>query len=162
MALEHEYPLSPTDLFGTVTDLDYLRARHARFGGVGTPEVESGDYLVVVRGSRQLPVDKIPSAARPFLGDGIIVQEDVWTLPDDDDGPVTATWQAHVGGAPAKLGGEHRIEAAEAGSLYTITADVSIRVPLLGGRLEQQVSGYLDLLISKELDFLADWIAEHR
>ena len=41
MALEHEYPLSPAELFGVLTDLDYLKARHERFGGVGTPTVEA-------------------------------------------------------------------------------------------------------------------------
>jgi len=65
MALAHDYPLSPPDLFATVTDMAYLTARHARFGGVGTPEVEAGDYLVVVRGSRQLPEDKIPGRPVP-------------------------------------------------------------------------------------------------
>jgi hypothetical protein len=162
MALEHDYALAPTDLFATVTDLAYLTARHARFGGVGTPEVEATDYLVVVRGSRQLPEDKIPGPARPFLGDGVIVQVDTWTLPDDDDGPVTATWQAHVHNAPARLGGEHRIEPLGAGSRYSISVDVSIRVPLIGGRLEEQVGGYLHLLIGKELEYLDQWISENR
>ena len=42
MALVHDYALAPSDLFATVTDLAYLTARHARFGGVGTPEEIGG------------------------------------------------------------------------------------------------------------------------
>lgn len=160
MSLVHDYPLAPEDLFAVVTDPAYLAARGARFGGVGTPEVEQQGDLVVVRTQRQLPPDKIPGPARGMVGNGIIEQEDSWTLPDDD-GRVTATWQAHLGSAPASLGGEHRIVAADEGARYTITVDVRVHIPLLGRRLEDQVGGYLQLLISKELDYLAHWIDEN-
>lgn len=160
MPLQHDYPLAPEALFAVVTDPAYLGARGARFGGVGTPEVERQGYLVVVRTQRQLPPDKIPGPARGMVGNGIIEQEDTWTLPDDDNGSVTATWRAHLGSAPAALGGEHRITVIDDGSRYAITVDVKVHIPLLGRKLEDQVSGYLQLLIGKELDFLGDWITE--
>lgn len=161
MPLEHDYSLAPEDLFAVVTDPGYLSARGSRFGGVGAPEVEHQDYLVVVRTKRQLPPDKIPGPARGMVGNGIIEQEDSWTLPDDDDGPVTATWRAHLGSAPASLGGEHRIVALDDGARYTISVDVKVHIPLLGRKLEDQVGGYLHLLISKELDFLQQWIDDN-
>ena len=162
MALEHEYELPPAELFAAVTDPDYLAARNARFGGVGTPQVDDVDDTVVVRISRQLPADKVPGPVRPFLGDGVIVLVDTWTPPADDASPVTATWRADVANAPAQLGGEHLIEPTDDGSRYTITVDVSIKIPFVGRKLEQQVAGYLDSLISKELDYLAEWISENR
>jgi len=162
MALEHVYPLSPTDLFAAVTDQDYLAARNARFGGIGEPLVTTEADQVVVSTTRQLPTDKIPGPIRSMVGDGIIVQVDTWTLPDAGAGVVTATWRADVGNAPAQLGGEHTIEAAEAGSRYLITVDVTVKVPLVGRQLASQVAGYLNQLIAKEQEYLAEWIVENR
>ncbi|HUW16981.1 MAG TPA: DUF2505 domain-containing protein [Actinomycetes bacterium] len=162
MALEHEYPLSPLELFATVTDLDYLVARHARFGGVGDPEVTTQDGQVVVSITRQLPTDKIPGPVRSMVGDGIIVQIDTWNQPGETADLVTATWRADVGNAPAQLGGAHTIEAVAAGAKYLISVDVTIRVPLVGRQLASQVAGYLNQLIAKEQEYLAEWIAENR
>jgi hypothetical protein len=162
MALEHEYTLSPTDLFAALTDPAYLVARNARFGGVGEPTVtDEGDH-VVVSTTRQLPTDKVPGPVRSMVGDGIIVQVDTWTSPDAYASLVTATWRADVGSAPAELGGEHAIQAVAAGSLYAITVDVTIKVPLVGRQLASQVSGYLNQLIAKEQSYLAEWVAENR
>lgn len=161
MTLEHDYPLAPEALFSVVTDPTYLAARSSRFGGVGSPEVDHQDYLVVVRVRRQLPLDKIPSPARSMVGDGIIEQEDTWTIPDDDGGPVTASWRANLGSAPARLGGEHHIQPLGEGSRYRVTVDVSVHIPLIGGQIADKVGGYLNLLIGKELDFLGEWITDN-
>ncbi|MDH4160555.1 MAG: DUF2505 domain-containing protein [Actinomycetota bacterium] len=162
MALEHEYPLSPLDLFAAVTDPGYLAARSTRFGGVGEPLVTADGDQVVVSTTRQLPTDKVPGPIRSMVGDGIIVQIDTWDQPDDGTDVVTATWRADVGSAPARLGGEHTIEAAGAGSLYVITVDVTVKVPLVGRQLASQVAGYLNQLIGKEQEYLAEWIVENR
>jgi hypothetical protein len=162
MALEHEYPLSPADLFAAVTDTAYLVARSARFGGVGDPEVSDDGGQRVVRTTRRLPTDKIPGPVRPMVGDGMIVQIDTWDRPGAEPEVVSATWRADVGSAPARLGGDHTIEATDDGSRYTITVDVTIKVPFVGGKLSAQVAGYLDQLIAKEQEYLAVWIAENR
>jgi hypothetical protein len=161
MAVEHEYPLTPVELFAMVTDPGYLAARSARFGGVGDPQVADDGTQVVVSTTRQLPTDKIPGPVRSMVGDGTIVQIDTWTSPDAGARLVSATWRADVGSAPADMGGEHTISAVAAGSRYAITVDVTVRVPLVGRQLAAQIGGYLNQLISAEQRYLSEWVADN-
>ena len=161
MPLQHDYPVGPSELFGVMLDPVYLQARQDRFGGVGTPEVKRSDDSIEVTVIRQLPLDKVPGAFRGFVGDGRIVQVDTWHVPAgdvDDTKPLRADWRAKLGTAPARMGGHHEIVGSDAGARYTIDVDVSINVPFVGGKIESQVRGYLEKLISRELDFLAKWI----
>jgi len=161
MPLQHSYPLPPSELLAIMIDLDYLKARHERFKGVGTPEVERTGSDAIITTVRQLPLDKIPGAFRGFVGDGQITQVDTWHLAEStapDELPILGDWRAELPSAPARMGGQHRVEPTEAGSDYTITVDISVKIPLFGAKVEEQVRGYMEHLITKEQAFLGDWI----
>jgi hypothetical protein len=157
MVVEHEYPMAPRDLFAVLTDPQYLAARHERFGGVGTPEVVEDGTTVQLRIGRQLPMDKIPSAARGLVGDGRLVQVDEW---DTGSVPLRGEWHAEVDHAPVVLGGANEISVSAQGSRYAIGVLVKVKVPLIGRQLEGQVRGYLETLVAREQEYLAQWIAE--
>ncbi|HVQ87088.1 MAG TPA: DUF2505 domain-containing protein, partial [Actinomycetes bacterium] len=153
MSLEHDYPVSPSELFEVMLDPTYLQARQERFGGVGTPGVETLDEDIQITTIRQLPMDKVPGAFKGFVGDGRIVQVDTWHVTKAEAGSaqsLRADWKATLGTAPAKIGGIHTIEATATGSHYEIDVDVSVKVPFVGGKIEAQVRGYLENLIGKE------------
>lgn len=156
MVVEHEYSLEPHALFAVLIDPDYLAARHAQFGGTGSPEVTRQGVAVQLRIARQLPMDKVPGAAQRFVGDGKLVQVDEW---DTSSVPLQGTWHAEVDTAPVELHGHHEIDANDSGSRYAIGVEVKVRVPLIGRQFEGQVRGYLESLISKEQAYLADWIS---
>jgi Protein of unknown function (DUF2505) len=161
MPLDHSYALPPSELLAIMLDLDYLKARHERFNGVGTPEVERSDTEAVITTVRQLPMDKVPGAFKGFVGDGQIVQVDTWQLPNESTASeVTGEWRADLGSAPAKMGGTHIVQSTDGGSDYSVTVDVSIKVPFVGGKMEGQVRGYLEHLIGKEQEFLEEWVAK--
>jgi hypothetical protein len=155
------YPTAPSELLAALADAGYLAARHARFGGVGDPPVadESGDEIVITT-VRQLPTDKIPSAVKGLVGDGQITQVDTWSRSADEDGTIRGQWRADLGTAPAVIGGEYAIEPAGDGCSYTCSVNVKVKVPFIGGKIEEQIRGYLDHLIGKEQAFLADWLAQ--
>lgn len=155
-----DYPAKPADLLDALSNLDYLTARSARFGGVGTPTVEASDEAVVITSVRQLPMDKIPSAIKGLVGDGQITQVDTWSPQPDPDGSIGGTWRADLGSAPADIGGEYAITPTDDGSSYSCSINVKVKVPFIGGKIEQQVRGYLDYIVSKEQQFLADWMSE--
>ena len=159
MSLQHDYPVAPAQLFAVLVDPDYLKMRHERFGGVGIPEVENAGDLITIRTVRQLPMDKVPGAFRGFLGNGQIEQIDTWSKSSAE--PITAEWRANAGSAPATIGGEHLIQSEGDGSRYTVTVNVKINIPLVGGKFTDQVSGYLNHVIDKELTFLDEWVADH-
>lgn len=155
------YSVAPDSLLAALADADYLAARHARFGGVGdSPVAEVTDDQFVITTVRQLPMDKIPSAVKGLVGDGQITQIDTWTRQSDEAGAVRGEWRADLGTAPAVIGGAYAIDPDGEGSSYSCSVNVKVKVPFIGGKIEEQVRGYLDHLITKEQAFLADWLSE--
>lgn len=158
MVLEHTYPVAPAALLGFLTDPQYQAARLERFGGVGDPQIATNGSQIEVRGTRQLPKDKLPAAAAPFVGDGQLVQVDTW---QSDTDPVQGTWKAEVGTAPVDLGGTYTITATDDGCTYSVGATVKVNVPFFGRQLEPQIESYLTSLVTAEQEFLGEWVAEH-
>jgi hypothetical protein len=157
MVIEHSYPVAPAALLAVLTDPAYQAARLERFGGVGDPQITTDGDQIEVRGTRQLPKDKLPAAAAPFVGDGQLVQVDTWQADGD---PVTGTWKADVGTAPVDLGGTYTISATDEGSTYSVEATVKVNVPFFGRQLEPQIESYLNSLVTAEQEFLAEWVAD--
>lgn len=156
----HSYPVPPEHLLSTLQDADYLAARQARFAGVGEPAVTASDGEVVVTTVRQLPMDKIPGAIKGFVGDGQITQVDTWADGLDAAGAAHGIWRGEVSTAPADIGGTYLVCPDGDGSRYDIDVRVKVKVPLIGAKIEQQVRGYLDHIIAKEQDFLAEWLRD--
>jgi hypothetical protein len=158
MTHTYDYSVSPSALLDALANLDYLAARSERFGGVGAPTTERSEDSVVITAVRQLPMDKIPSAIKGLVGDGQITQVDTWSTVPDADRSLRGSWRADLGTAPAIIGGDYAIETTDEGSSYSCSVNVKVKVPFVGGKIEQQVRGYLDHLITKEQAFLDDWL----
>jgi hypothetical protein len=157
----HNYSVSPGQLLDTLSDKTYLLARHERFGGVGEPTVTTDDGAIVITTVRQLPMDKIPGAVKGLVGDGKITQVDTWSSTADVDGEISGTWRAELGTAPATIGGQYGIAPSSDGCIYSCSVNVKVKVPFIGGKIEEQVRAYLDRLITKEQEFLGDWVGQH-
>ena len=160
MTHTHSYSVTPAQLLDALADPDYLAARHERFGVVGAPTAARSDAEVVITAVRQMPMDKIPSAIKGLVGDGQITQVDTWSSEPDGDGVLHGTWRADLGTAPADIGGAYSIAPNGAGCSYDCSVNVKVKVPFVGGKIEQQVRGYLDHLVTKEQAFLADWLSK--
>lgn len=160
MTHTYNYTVSPSALLESLVDLDYLAARSERFGGVGAPTTEETGDNVVITAVRQLPMEKIPTAIKGLVGDGQITQVDTWSTLPDTEGTLHGSWRADLGSAPAVIGGDYSIEPTTEGSSYSCTVSVKVKVPFVGGKIEQQVRGYLDHLIAKEQAFLDDWLGK--
>jgi len=109
-----------------------------------------GGVTVVV--SRELPGGG-PAILERFLPkDGRVVQTDDWQ--PAADGARSGRWKVEIPGAPAALGGTLRLEPLPGGSRYTIVGDVSVRVPLIGGKAERLISDLVVRLADKEAELL--------
>lgn len=156
MHVQHDYSATPERLRDTLIDVDFLAALGERFGGVGEAVTESGDSSITVVSRRQLPLEYVPAAARAFVGDGVVTQTDLWSLDSDD--PVDGSWSAQLDGAPATMGGGYTIAATDVGCRYIVTAEVKVRIPIIGGRVESEIRRYLSSLIVKQMEFTSDWL----
>ena len=112
----------------------------------------AADGGVTLAVSRALP-DGAPGFLQRFLpSDGRVVQTDTWG--PDQEGIRRGTWQAHLPGAPAEIGGRMRLEPIPTGTRYTIEGEVRVKVPLIGGKAEGFVVDMICKLTDKEHDVL--------
>ncbi len=152
------YRCSPRELFDVLTDEGYLAARSARFAG--TPEPPSvhrnGDEITLVI-PRRLPVEHVPAPFRTLVGDGHLVQRDVWTRPEE---PIQGRWTAETSSPGLDLGGRMSISASDGGSHYSVSARVAIPLPLIGGPAEKLVAKQLQELFVNEQRFVGAWLAD--
>ena len=86
--------------------------------------------LVMTRKAERLPgfVAKLAPA------DVSIVTTDRWGAPVD--GARHCTWTAEIPGTPTRIRGTQRIEPCAAGSRHLTSAEVTVPVPLVGGKVE--------------------------
>ncbi|MGV0158136.1 DUF2505 domain-containing protein [Mycobacterium colombiense] len=164
--LSADYDGSVDEVHRAFTDADYWRARLAGSGvDVATLESmrvgrESGDDTVEVVTLQVIRSDKLPGMVTQLHnGDLRIRREETW-------GPVTggAASGSVVGSivdAPVNLTGSAVLEpiAATGGSRLTFRATVQVRVPIIGGKLENFIGTRLAELIAVEQRFTTDWIA---
>lgn len=98
--------------------------------------------------------DDIPSLARKFVGDQIvIVQTETWTS------PTSAKIELAI---PDKAGGAvGSLTLTESGGTTTESVDleVSVRVPLVGGKIEGMVAGLIRQALDREHEVGVEWLA---
>ncbi|MCW2738903.1 DUF2505 domain-containing protein [Nocardioides sp.] len=96
----------------------------------------------------------IPSAARKFVGDEIvIVQTETWTS------PTSAKIELAIPGKPGEAVGT--LQLTEAGGTTTETVDlaVSVRIPLVGGKIEAMIADMVEHALDKEHEVGVEWLA---
>jgi hypothetical protein len=98
--------------------------------------------------------DDIPSFAKKFVGDEIlIVQTENWTSPTSADVRLT------IPGKPGEAVGT--LELVESGGTTTesIDLDVTVKIPLVGGKIEQLVAGIVSSALDIEQKVGREWLA---
>lgn len=150
----HESGGNVEQVFGTLTAPDWP-ARKAEALADGSSVVErelraDGGVRMVV--SRELP-GGVPGFLERFLPrDGRVVQTDDWG--PAQDGVRRGRWSVVIPGAPASLGGTLLLEPLPTGSRYTIEGEVTVKVPLLGGKAERFIGEMVVKLADKEAELL--------
>ncbi len=146
---------SVDEVYGLLTSPAWVATKAERFGDgscvTERQERPDGGLLLVV--SRTLP-DGVPGFLQRFLpSDGRVLETFDWE-PGTGDGTRTGRWHAVIPGAPAKLGGTMRLDPIAAGSTYTIQGEVTVKVPLIGGKAEGFIADMVQKLAAKEADLL--------
>ena len=85
-----------------------------------------------------LPTAGVPSFAKKFIGDEThIVQREIWSTPVLGDITVT------IPGKPGDMTGSARIAEAHGVTTETVSMTIKVGIPLVGGKLEDLISGLL-------------------
>ena len=105
--------------------------------------------------------DRLPGIVTQFHpGDLAIVREEVWS--PVSDGSASATVTGDIPGAPVSLTGTAVLEPTDnGGSRLQFTVTVEVRIPLVGGKVENFIGSQLVELLIAEQRFTTAWIKEN-
>jgi len=139
-------------------------AVRARYEGMGHREVEvqrteRGDGTLTVASRRVVDVDLPGFARRVLQPTNTMIQTDVWAKSADG---WSGTFDVEVAGAPVQLSGKMRLVEAGGGADYSVTLSMSVKVPLVGGKIADWV-GKNDAMTTLKAEFAATdaWLVDH-
>jgi hypothetical protein len=136
----------------------------AKFTAMGHRDLEvvevdvSEDRLRIVI-DRLVDVD-VPSFARKvFQPTNRVRSIDEWVR--KDDATCAGTFVLSTKGVPVEISGTTLLTADGGRSDYEIEVDVTVRVPLIGGRVAEVARGIVDQQLTDEFRLGDDWLASH-
>lgn len=142
-------------VFAALVDETYLRDRLAAIGGKDAELVtySSVDGKTSYQLKQGVPAEHLPSVAKSLLGGDLVIQRvENWAA-----GAGTA--EVTLNGVPGRLDGAFTITEHGTGSKLTLTGEVKVSIPLMGGKLEKMVAEQVAVLLDKESEFTSEWLA---
>jgi hypothetical protein len=159
-----EYEGSVEQVHQAFSDQTYWLERLADSGADGATldsmKVDDHGGIDVVT-TQVLHAGRLPGMVTQFHpGDLSIVREEAWT--PVSDGRATATVTGAIPGAPVTLTGTAELAPANSGgSRLQFTASVEVRIPLVGGKVENFIGSQLVELLIAEQRFTTAWIKDN-
>jgi hypothetical protein len=148
-------PHSAEKVFGALVDETYLRDRLAAIGGNDAELVsfatsgEKTSYQL----KQGVPAEHLPSVAKSLLGGDLVIQRiENWAAG-------AGTVEVTLGGVPGRLDGSFTVTDNGSGSKLTLTGEVKVSIPLMGGKLEKMIAEQVAVLLDKESEFTSEWLA---
>jgi len=151
----HRQPADVETVFGHFCDPEAIVGRYENAGDSDVEIIDNGPdgdgWLIRTR--RQVTVD-LPGFARKVLQPtNTMTQTDRWSAPDAD-GSRDGTFAIEVAGAPIEVSGTMRLEPDGAGQArQTVRGDLSVKVPLIGGRIAKWAQGDSQDRLDEELRY---------
>jgi hypothetical protein len=155
-----EYEGSVEQIHRAFSDETYWLERLADSGAdeatLDSMSVDGGGVDVVT--TQVLRADRLPAMVTQFHpGDLAIVREEKWS--PVTDGKATAAVDGSIPGAPVTLSGTAVLAPREnGGSRLEFTVTVEVRIPLVGGKVENFIGSQLVELLIGEQRFTTAWI----
>lgn len=148
------YPVDVETAMDHFASGERTKARYEARGEQEVEVLESGrtdDGARIV--TRRVSEIDLPGFAKKALGStNTVTQTDVWTGPDDEGG-YDGKWSLEVKGAPVKTGGTMRLDpVGDDECRYTVTGEVDVKVPLVGGKIAGFLEDRAQKLLDKEME----------
>jgi TusA-related sulfurtransferase len=153
-----EYDAAPDEVHAMLADRAFrekvcVAIRSVRHTVAVSPDGQSMSVLI----DQTQPAKGIPSFAQKFVGDEIrVVQEESWTDGSGADLSVT------IPGKPGHLKGAIRLSGNGSGTVETVSGDIKVSIPLLGGKLEALIGDLLGAALDTEERVGRAWLAGDR
>lgn len=118
-----------------------------------------GDFTVTTQ--RALPTDQLPAAVQRLIGRTIEIRlVERWGAPAPD-GSRRGTIDLQVLGKPAAATGTATLTPEGERTVLVYEGTVEAKVPLVGGKIEEQAVQQVQTVLEVERAAGADWLASH-
>ncbi len=162
-----DYEGTVEQVYRAFSDENYWLARLSGSGAddatldsmqVGGPTGQDGSIAVVT--TQVLRANRLPGLVTQFhRGDLCIRREETWS--PVTGGAANATVRGVILDAPVTLSGEAVLEPTPGGARLKFRASVVVRIPLVGGKVENFIGSQLVELLIGEQRFTTRWISEN-
>lgn len=143
---------------------DYWLARLAAYGGdsmVLKSLVVDSDGAISVSTEQDLRHDMLPGGlAKALPGDLKILRDESW-WPVEDGAKVRGDVRIDARGIPGSGSGTTVLSPRPCGSSLRFHGELTIRIPLVGGRIEKFVADLISREVPEMQRFTTAWIADH-
>lgn len=161
--LAADYEGTVDDVHRAFGDEQYWLARLADSGADSATldaMAVGADGSIDITTTQVLRADRLPGLVAQFhRGDLSIQRAETWT--GVQDGRATATVSGSIPGAPVSLTGTAVLAPNGSRSRLDLTVTVEVRVPLVGGKIENFIgNGLVDLIIAEQR-FTTEWITDN-
>ncbi|MBW0115196.1 DUF2505 domain-containing protein [Pseudonocardia abyssalis] len=155
---------SADDVAAVMLDEEYLRARLVQLGGPGAkvlahePTADGGRYTI------RHGVDQaaLPSIVSSLVSGNLVIQR-TESLRREAPGRWAGDVDVQIPGTPASAVGSLALHDAGTGSELLVRADVTVKIPFLGGKIEAVIVDQVQQLLAAETAFTLEWLAgKHR
>lgn len=153
-------------MYGHFTTVGYWEdlIRFYRDGGAKTEIAHfcSGETGTDVAFRHIMTAQDLPAVARSVLpGSFVVTREQHFDLFHEPTNRATGRFRALIP-APVEVTGDYTLHDTDRGSRMRLDSSCRVRVPLIGGQIEQLVVGGLKTLFAREGEFTTEWIAGHQ
>lgn len=115
-----------------------------------TPQGEGMD----VRVEQVQETKGVPSVAKKIVGDETtIIQKEHWTSPRKADLDI------EIPGKPGSVKGDITLAEQGGGTVETVSVDIKVSVPLVGGKIEKMLADLLGAAMRSEEKVGKEWLA---
>ena len=164
MKFRHEirYDASPDQVYAMLEEPHFreqvCQAMHAVSYDVtiesGEEPTEEGMTVVV---DQTQPAHGFPSVAKRFVGDHVrILQKETW------HDPARAGLEVSIPGKPGHLHADITLTESGDGTVETVSGEVNVHLPVVGGKLERLISDVLGQALATEEKVGRRWLAGDR
>ncbi|HEX5769684.1 MAG TPA: DUF2505 domain-containing protein [Nocardioidaceae bacterium] len=158
MRFEHtlRYDASPEEVFAMLGEAVFReRVCEAQHVTECTATVDGVDDTMSVMVDQKRPSEGIPSFAKKFVGDTIHIQQrEEWSSATD------AKLDVSIPGKPGHLKGTITLRPDGDGTVETVSGDLKVSIPLLGGKIEVLIAELLEHALQAEHRIGTAWLAE--
>ena len=152
------YPGTVEEVVAMYLTPDYQQRRFGSFVVEGSESVAVEGERITFSGTAR--PELLPAAAARFVKGALRVSfAEEWRR---DEAVARSRTTVTVDGAPVSVEASSALSPSEEGCVRQVRGNLSVRIPLLGGRIEKEAVAHLGRVVERERELAVSWLAEHR